>query len=228
MSYDPTATSATPSLPAAGWYPDPSGGPVQRWWDGTGWTAQTYNPAGAVAQTAPSTVPPGTPVYTVWIWLIVGLQLIGLASLLFTDFDALIRTAVEDSVAQAQDPNAVPDPFGNGPLFTTTDALQSALGFLAYVAGVVFAFLDWRALKQRGFDRPFHWAWAFVPWSLVYVIGRSVVVKRRAGSGLAPIWWYIALTVLTTVVCIAVIGTVLATVLPGVLPSIPTGPEATL
>ena len=224
MSYDPTATSATPSLPAAGWYPDPSGGPVQRWWDGTGWTAQTYNPAGALAQNASSTVPPGTPVYTVWIWLIVGLQLIGLASLLGTDFDALIRTAVEDSVAQAQDPNAVTDPFGSAPLFTATDALQSALGLLSYLAGVVFAFLDWRALKQRGFDRPFHWAWAFVPWSLVYVIGRSVVVKRRAGSGLAPIWWYIALTALTIVVSLVVFGAALATVLPEVMPSIPTAP----
>jgi hypothetical protein len=28
------------SLPPAGWYPDPSGAPVQRYWDGTRWAAQ--------------------------------------------------------------------------------------------------------------------------------------------------------------------------------------------
>jgi hypothetical protein len=27
-----------------GWYPDPSGYPFQRWWDGLAWTAHTYLP----------------------------------------------------------------------------------------------------------------------------------------------------------------------------------------
>jgi Protein of unknown function (DUF2510)/Septum formation len=31
--------SEGPSPPPAGWYPDPSGAPVQRYWDGTAWTA---------------------------------------------------------------------------------------------------------------------------------------------------------------------------------------------
>jgi hypothetical protein len=26
---------------APGWYPDPAGGPAERWWDGLAWTAQT-------------------------------------------------------------------------------------------------------------------------------------------------------------------------------------------
>ena len=33
-----------------GWYPDPSGAPLQRYWDGTTWTAQT---AGGLPVTAP-------------------------------------------------------------------------------------------------------------------------------------------------------------------------------
>ena len=32
------------STPAAGWYPDPSGAPGARWWDGTTWTEHTRTP----------------------------------------------------------------------------------------------------------------------------------------------------------------------------------------
>lgn len=222
MSYDPTATSASSSQPAAGWYPDPAGEPLQRWWDGSGWTAQTYNPAGVPAQAAPARVDKGTPIYTPWIWLIVGLQLIGLVSLFFVDYEALIRSSIQDSLAQ--DPENLADPFaGMGDLFTPADFVQSLVGWAAYLVGVLFAFLDWRTLKQRGFDRPFHWAWAFVPWSLVYVIGRSVIVKRRAGFGLAPIWWYIGITVVIAVLSLIVIGGAFLAVLPEVMPSITTG-----
>lgn len=35
------ATLAPPSTVAPGWYPEPSGQPCQRWWDGTTWTEQT-------------------------------------------------------------------------------------------------------------------------------------------------------------------------------------------
>ncbi len=34
-------TDSPPSVPPAGWYPDPAGGPVQRYWDGARWTEQT-------------------------------------------------------------------------------------------------------------------------------------------------------------------------------------------
>jgi len=29
------------TLPSAGWYPDPAGAPVDRWWDGAQWTPYT-------------------------------------------------------------------------------------------------------------------------------------------------------------------------------------------
>ncbi len=35
--------------PAAGWYPDPSGGPGQMYWDGQQWRADTPAPAAGVA-----------------------------------------------------------------------------------------------------------------------------------------------------------------------------------
>lgn len=37
------ASSARPNT-APGWYPDPSGAPLQRYWDGISWTAQTAGP----------------------------------------------------------------------------------------------------------------------------------------------------------------------------------------
>lgn len=35
------APTPQPQGPPAGWYPDPGGQPVQRWWDGTTWTEHT-------------------------------------------------------------------------------------------------------------------------------------------------------------------------------------------
>jgi TM2 domain-containing membrane protein YozV len=39
----------TSPQPAAGWYPDPSGGPGQKYWDGGQWTESPSGPPAAVA-----------------------------------------------------------------------------------------------------------------------------------------------------------------------------------
>ncbi|KTR73670.1 hypothetical protein NS234_19740, partial [Microbacterium oxydans] len=51
-----------------------------------------------------------------------------------------------------------------------------------------------RGLAARGFVRPFPWAWTFLS-SLVYVIGRHVVIRRRGGRTLAPLVVTIAIQV---------------------------------
>jgi Protein of unknown function (DUF2510)/Domain of unknown function (DUF4190) len=43
----------TPSPPPAGWYPDPSGAPGQRYWDGTAWTDQDAPPTAGQPQPSP-------------------------------------------------------------------------------------------------------------------------------------------------------------------------------
>jgi hypothetical protein len=54
------------ALPPAGWYPDPSGAPQQRWWDGQGWTVHYQGAATApvtpVAIVAPASAPVQVPV----------------------------------------------------------------------------------------------------------------------------------------------------------------------
>jgi hypothetical protein len=83
-------------------------------------------------------------------------------------------------VTEALDPNAAP--------FSPQQLISGAIAWVVIGLSVLFGVLDWRALKKAGVPNPFHWAWIFfnvvgVP---VYMVGRSIVVRRRVGSGLAP------------------------------------------
>ena len=46
--------------PAPGWYPDPSGAPDERWWDGAAWSAHT-RPVSPLTRPLPPTVLRNTP-----------------------------------------------------------------------------------------------------------------------------------------------------------------------
>ncbi|QIZ97459.1 DUF2510 domain-containing protein [Leifsonia sp. PS1209] len=211
----------------AGWYPDPSGAQQLRWWDGTQWTAhfaplagaaqaqqqQPVQPQPVYAQPA-YTQQPGYPqqpaygqtyapvrprladgarIYNVYIWLVVALPFVSLVLLPFYQphFDV---------VATEHGYTSYGNPFGMfGPMYFAI----VGIGFLAYALSVVFSWLDYRELERIGVVRPFHWAWTFLS-ALVYVIGRSVIVRRVApGRGLAPIWVTIGLYVLSLIVTIA-------------------------
>ena len=61
------------------------------------------------------------------------------------------------------------------------------------------AYRDHQYLSRLGVVRPFHWARAFLS-SLVYVIGRGVIVRKVAGPrGLAPTWAAVAVTAVAVV-----------------------------
>jgi len=51
-----------PGLPPAGWYPDPTGKPVQRWWDSQAWTAHERLPEAPPVAPQPSAPAPVAPV----------------------------------------------------------------------------------------------------------------------------------------------------------------------
>jgi hypothetical protein len=212
--------SDTPQIPA-GWYPDPSGTPRTRWWDGLAWTdhyADTaQQPAEALSSTqqaaataapyqaqyqpahAPSQqlhAPEGTSPYTPFIWAFTAVLILPIVGFALFDFTGYMTASMEQ-----------PTTVSPLPLLTPSYIALLIAGWASYLLSALFAFLDYRALKNAGVPRPFHWAWTFLS-TIVYPIGRSVVVKRRTGSGMLVLWIYIAAYVLYFLVVI--IKTVLA------------------
>jgi hypothetical protein len=209
----------------AGWYPQPDGSGGQRWWDGERWTEHTSPltapavapvyaaapaavpaaapaPAAAMPQydsRAQPRVPAGTPVDTPWIWLIVALPLLPLIPLFLWDFEGYMLRSMTDPMSQLA---LYVDPW-----YLT----MIGLGWVTYGVLVWLAYLDVKALRALGYVRQFHWAWTFLS-SVVYVIGRSVVVKRQAGRGFAPMWTVIALNVAVVIAALVWAGVIIANV----------------
>ena len=197
---DPTAANTTPP----GWYPDPSGAPQQRWWDGMQWNEATQpNPAPAYsygattpysyttpAFAADTSINPNTP--QVWAIAVAPLLVIVELAILF-GLGLMTLDAIMES--------------GSGT--TPVDFADIILRVVAYALVVILAAFDHRELTRRGVDRPFHWAFAFL--GIVYMIGRTVVVKRRTGRGLAPLFVWIGCWIVSVIVPFAV-GIIMAVV----------------
>jgi hypothetical protein len=206
-----------PTQAAAGWYADPQHPGSERWWNGQQWTehqrpAPFAAPIAPVAYQAPSY--PGAGSYpaaystvapvrsdiatgTVWIWLIVLLPLLSQLPLFLIDWPGFFESSLRSSLGSRTS------------VWTSSFSmnlwLPSLLAYPIIAAQVLFGWLDWRALKARGVDRPFHWAWIFLAAVVsngVYVIGRGVVLKRRTGKGMGPVWAWIAVMVVNLLVAI--------------------------
>ncbi|ROQ37273.1 uncharacterized protein DUF2510 [Frondihabitans sp. PhB188] len=158
--------------------------------------------------------PEGAKVTNIFIWLIVLLPIISLIFSLASI--ASLQGVVEDVIKSAQT-----DPTGSTVPTTPTTPLEivgNVVGILIAAATIVLAYFDWKALKAAGVVRPFHWAFAFFALitPLVYIIGRSVVVHRRSGRGLLPLWVSIAIAVIGLVLGI----TAFVGIISGVMGSI--------
>jgi hypothetical protein len=152
---------------------------------------------------------PGVSTSTPFIWVLVVLPLVQLIGLAFWDIPDYLERATTFTPGVYQSP------------FTPGYLAYTGIGILAYALTVVFAWLDHRALVAKGIVKPFPWPWAFL--TVVYVIGRSVVVKRRTGGGLAPLWLYIVVYVVTLAVVFSVFLSALVEFAQTV-PSLPTSP----
>jgi hypothetical protein len=153
----------------------------------------TYAPAPQVFPKAPE----GAKVINWYLWAIIFLPVIALIVSIAT-FHSL-EPALEKyitEVERASESNSATIPTLVYPLSYWLTVL---LGFVLYLVTVLLAWLDTRRLAAAGIVRPFHWAWAFLS-SPVYVIGRSIVVRRRSGHGLWPIWVLIGFYVVEIVV----------------------------
>lgn len=177
----------------AGWYPDVNAPGGQRWWDGSSWTEHTAGGYGVAPQRVePPKAPEGTKTDTVWIWLIVLLPLLSIASLFLIDFTGYMQSVMANPTSTS----------AMLALYTSPGyIITMVLSFLLYGGTVVLAVADVRELKRRQVPLSFHWAFAFLG-SLVYTSGRSVVVKRRTGGGLGPLWGMIAVYVVSIIVSI--------------------------
>jgi hypothetical protein len=187
----PTAPAYQPQAPAYGQYSQAPNAPAYQP------QALAYQAPGYAAAAIPP-VAPGTPVYNVFIWLVTLLPLVAFL------FLPLSLAGIDDSMR-----SAVVDPYSTNPYagMSTTSLLAQAVStivsWVLYAAVVVLAFFDYKWLQRHGYVRPFHWAWAFL--GIVYPIGRSVVVRRRSGRGIAPMWVSIAIAAIGIVVGILII-----------------------
>ncbi|MFN8159189.1 MAG: DUF4333 domain-containing protein [Candidatus Nanopelagicales bacterium] len=57
-----------PDLPQPGWYPDPSGAPALRWWNGVTWSETTHPLSPDAEAPAPAAAPPTAPLPTTQVW----------------------------------------------------------------------------------------------------------------------------------------------------------------
>jgi hypothetical protein len=201
-----------------GWYPDGRDIGNQRWWDGTQWTEHVQRPyqAGGMIPRAAEGTSPNTP-YIWWIVAIFAAQLVaGLAYMVTIDWNGYMISVMESARSSSPDPFAM-----YSYIFTPGYFVLILMSILVYGGTVLLAYLDVKALRDRGIERPFPWPLAFIPSSygtLVYVIGRSVVAKRRTGTGLAPMWVLIAVFVLaiilSTIVAFAIVATTMGSIDP--------------
>lgn len=214
----PTPASAPPAIihsvaAPQGWYPDGTGPSVQRWWDGARWTdhvfdtaAATYQPPAGYYGSAPVPVDRATSPYNPFIWVVVLLPILSLVSLLAWDMTGYISATMNARAGRLGSASAIFSSLGAGYYASV------GIGWLVYAVSVVFSALDYRRLGQQGFGRRFHWAWSFL--GLVYIIGRTVVVRSQVGRGWLVLWVYIAVVALSVIISLVKVFSAMAAVMP--------------
>jgi hypothetical protein len=197
------SAQGAPPVPA-GWYPDPKVPGQSRYWDGSVWTENLHRPG----QLPPKLrAPEGTEPNTVWIWILVLLPVLSFIPLLLFPWTSYMESLL-DATTNPSDVLAAELAIFTSPAYVATIVLS----LVTYAATVVLAYLDYRVLTARGLPKPFHWALTFIPsyGYLVYVIGRSVVVKSRTDRGLGPLWVTIGVFVVGIVVSFVMMGQMMA------------------
>jgi len=91
----------------------------------------------------------------------------------------------------------------------TTSAVALVMMFgVPYVAGIVLAFLDYRALRRGGMDQPAPWAFAILGVA-IYLVARLTRTVRESGTGFGPLFTFLALGLSLLVANVAVPGLII-------------------
>ncbi|MEO6532095.1 MAG: DUF2510 domain-containing protein [Pseudolysinimonas sp.] len=90
---------------------------------------------------------------------------------------------------------------------TSVVALVMMFG-IPYVAGIVLAILDYRALQRAGIEQPAHWAFAILTVG-IYLVARLTRTVRESGTGFGPLFTFLALGLSLIVANVAVPGLVI-------------------
>ncbi|WP_295818936.1 DUF2510 domain-containing protein [uncultured Microbacterium sp.] len=174
----------------------------------------------APAYAGPGATPPvvDVPTSTVWVWLAVAASVLPILSVFLIDWNGYIAAVVAMSREASSGMTGVPAELMSWEARTLGISL---VGWVFYAAFVVFSWLDWRELKRRGVVAPFGWAWSFFVLlglgSAVYMIGRAVVLRRRTvAGGWAPLWTWIAATVVGFIASISLIVWVIGEIVQAV------------
>lgn len=212
----------------AGYYPDPAGSPHQRWWNGSSWgelqaapahpyagaspygavqpygatqpygAVQPYDPSQSYYSTAGLRAPEGTNPNTPAGWIFA-----------FTPLAGLVNVAITAGMG-GYDTSFI---LSSG--YSSLVFLSYGFSFLVWLAVILIAFLDYRELRNRQVPKPFHWAFAIIPWSIVYAIGRAVVVYGRTRRGLAPLFVWIGTGVAYFIISLVISFAVTASMMNG-------------
>lgn len=214
---EPEPSRAEQPAPPSGWYPDPNGGGLLRWWSGDVWTSVVRPPVSAVlsapaAVTAPApaeviatnTVAEPTEPGGEYDW---GRESAGRASREHTRTRQPAasvghRIAWQDSAMPTRSHTAAVWILAFLPYVQLVVAVTAlvVLGrddqtmLLLAVAFVLVTFLlairDSSVLRREGYRRAPQSAWALLG-SLPYLIARSVTIKRQNGSPTSALWVWI-------------------------------------
>jgi hypothetical protein len=205
---------AVQTVPAAGWFADPTDGAQLRWWTGAEWSehvsarpsamAKVISTSAPVVPAAASDLAVTVPSPSTTEWGYGGSEPAGMSW----------RTSVEPPIRPVRWNTAGGWAIAFSPLVSLVAA--AAIGVLAlegsrswwwYLAAaalpllvlIAFAARDRNRLRQFGYPQvPSAWWMLLGP--LCYLISRGLKVRRASGRGLAPIWVFVAVAVLLSVV----------------------------
>lgn len=131
-------------------------------------------------------IAPDAPVDSFWTWIVAVLPFITVPALFLFDFRGYFQASFQGDLYPM-----------SGFMIGILALDLVSLAVTAFV--IVSAWRDYRTLLAQGVVRPFHWAFAFLG-SIVYLIGRHVVLRKVCRTPGWPLWVHLALQVVMLIV----------------------------